>query len=212
MPEVNFLNVDDVSNYVGDLIRDRIEITRLQQEIKELKAQAYDRLAAAVIGLRRAIETQERVVEDMQTQLEQRDRQIEKLREEYAQLTSKGDSNSAEARQAERLAWFKKLQPMLTQLPTIRSAVESEGADVSARDVLNVVALLDQVLADMAFEPIGAAGEFVEFDPTRHKPVGRGARDIEPNESVRVRYIGFMYQGEILTKAEVTKIEQPEQA
>ncbi len=210
MPNGMFPKIDELPHYVGDLVRDRLEIIRLQQEIKELKAQAYDRLAAAVIGLRRAVETQERVADDLQQQLNERDEQIAKLREEYAQLNSRGDASISEAREAERLAWFKRLQPMLVQLPTLRSAVETEGADISARDVLNIVSLMDEVLADMQFEPIGAAGENVTYDPKKHKPVGRGARSLHPEDEVRVRYVGYMHDGDVLVKAEVTKLEQPE--
>lgn len=212
IPDRLLSNLDELPSYVGELLRDRIEIMRLQQEIKEIKAQAYDRMAAAVVGLRRAVETQERVADDLQLQIDERDAQINKLRDEYAQLNSRGDASSIEAREAERLAWFKRLQPMLVQLPTIRHAVEAEGADISARDILNLVSLIDEMLVDLQFEPIGAAGGEVAFDPTRHKPVGRGARDIELSETVRVRYIGYTHQGNVLAKAEVTKIEQPEQA
>ncbi len=186
---------------------DRISVILLRREIMRYKASHYDLLMDNVQGLRRAIETQKRAQDDLHKQIDQRDRQVEKLREEYAALEARRESEGKISVRSERLALFKQLQPVATQLPTLRVAVEN-GADLKARDVLDVIAPLDQMLVDLGFERIGAAGATLAFDPQRHKPVGRGARSVSPDDTVRVRYVGYMYGDEVICKAEVTLIEQ----
>ncbi|GAB4470291.1 MAG: hypothetical protein Kow00124_06340 [Anaerolineae bacterium] len=176
----------------------------LRGQVMRLKARSYDRLAAEMVGLQRALETQQRVQEDLYRQIDERDAQIAKLREEYAALRQRGTEAGAVQSDAVRLEMFRRLQPVMTQLPTLRRAVE-EGAALSARDVLDLLAPLDEMMADLGFEPIGQAGAELPFDPTRHHPVGSGARAITPGSPVRVRYVGYMYNGAVLAKAEVTR-------
>jgi len=203
-------DLSEVLTSLVGLISGRIRVVQLRSQIRDHKARDYDRVASNVVGLRRALDTQERVVEDLHEQLADKDTHIQKLRNEYNDLKSKGAADATELKKSERLAWFKHMQSALTQLPTIRAAVVQEGADIPARDVLDIVAPLETSLSEMGFEKIGEAGSIVQFDPKRHKAVGRGARDIAPDDDVRVRYVGYLHEGEVLTKAEVTRIEQPE--
>jgi molecular chaperone GrpE (heat shock protein) len=188
-------------------VLDRINVILLRREIMRYKASQYDLLMDNVRGLRRAIETQKRAQDDLHKQIDQRDRQIEKLREEYVALEARRESEGKMSVCSERLALFKQLQSIATQLPTLRAAVEN-GADLKAGDVLDVVAPLDQVLVDLGFDRIGAAGTTLSYDPQRHKLVGRGARSTAPDDTVRVRYVGYMYGDEVICKAEVTRVEQ----
>ncbi len=181
-------------------------VLRLRVQVTRLKAREYDRVAGEIQGLQRALETQQRVQEDLYRQIDERDAQIAKLREEYAALRQRGTEAGAVQSDAARLEMFRRLQPVMTQLPTLRRAVE-EGAAIGARDVLDLLAPLDEMLADLGFEPIGQAGAELEFDPTRHHPVGSRAREVTPGSRVRVRYVGYMYNGAVLAKAEVTRAD-----
>lgn len=188
---------------------DRLVVLRLRFEIACLKATNYDQLADTVQALRRALQTQERVQDDLRRQLEARNAQIEKLRDEYAALEIRRSKEGATTTRSAHLAVFKQLQPILTQLPALRLAIE-EGAEVTIRDVLELLSPLDEMMGDMGFEAVGEAGAHVRYDPRLHRAVGRGARSVTPDDLVRVRYIGYLYDGEVVCKAEVNRVEQHE--
>lgn len=156
-----------------------------------------------VRGLRRALATQQRAVEDLRQQVEERDRQAERMRAEYAALEMRLQQAKAEGAQAAQLEWFRQLQPVLVHLPTLRAAA-GQGADITARDVLGLLAPLDELLDDHGFVRIGEAGAEISFAPRLHRPVGQGAANIQPGETVRVRYVGYCWQEDVLVKAEVT--------
>lgn len=198
-----------LASSLAELFRDRLALVRLRGQITRLKAQNYDLLAENVLGLRRALETQQRQVEELQRQLDDRDQQNLGLRAEYAALENRRSTEGSVSVRDERLMIFHSLQGILTQIPTMRVAIE-EGADLRAQDLFDVLRPLDQLFRDLGFEQIGEAGKEIRFDPTRHKPVGRGAQSIGPDDCVRVRYVGYLFEGEIACKAEVTLVDKKE--
>ncbi|NDJ54674.1 MAG: nucleotide exchange factor GrpE [Chloroflexi bacterium] len=200
------LSLDDLLAYLESL-PDRAAIVRLRRQIAAEKAARFDSLLERARGLQRALETYERVQADLHRQLEERDQQVEKLREEYNGLRNRNQANSASSTKSERLIFFDKLKTVMTQLPTMHKAVEN-GADLSARDVLALLAPLQDAFGELGFSAIGEAGGETEFDPTRHKAVGRKAAEVGTGDPVRVRYVGYLYSDEVVTKAEVTPIER----
>ncbi len=192
-----------------EIVRSRIQIALLRRRINHLKLLNYDLLAETVQGLRRVVETQERALDDLYRQLDARGAQIKQLQAEYAALAGRQTASNGSASEVERLNWFKRLQSVAVQLPTLRAAL-SEGAALTVQDVLALVAPFDEALRDLGFEAIGDAGSSVAFDPTRHHAVGRGAKAVVPGDLVRVRYIGYVYEGKVLCKAEVTRVQEQE--
>ncbi|GEM_PF-742582 len=186
---------------------DQMAVFRLRLQIARLKAENYDRLAEVVIGLRQALETHKRAVSDLDAQIEERDKQIAQLRAEYASLQARqSEAGDIRARE-ERLNLFQRLRPVVTQLPTLRVALEN-GADIEGRDVVDLLGSIEAALHELGFESIAKPGMEVPYDPRRHKLVGRGARSASPGAPVRVRYVGYLYQGEVVCKAEVTPVGQ----
>ncbi|MGF1505332.1 MAG: hypothetical protein ACFB51_09450 [Anaerolineae bacterium] len=204
------MNPEVLLQRLGKLLVDSIRILQLRQKVNTRKAEQYDHLAEPVIGLRRALATQERAADDLRAQTVEREQQIERLREEYAALQSRGSETAAESERAQNLAFFRTIQPVVTQLPTIRAAVES-GADISAKDVLDLLAPLDEALQSLGFERIGEAGQELPSNPKRHRAVGRGSHSIAPDDPVRVRYVGYLYQAEVVCKAQVTRVQTAEE-
>lgn len=191
------------------MLRDRLAILRLRWQLAKLKLRNYDHLAETAVGLRRALETQRRAMDDLNARLDEREAQIDRLREEYLAL----EARQSEQRQAlirdQRLALFRQISPLAIQLPTLRMALQ-DGADLSARDILAQLRPFEEALDSLGFEPIGDAGEELPYDPHLHKLVGRGARSAGADALVRVRYVGYTYQGEVVRKAEVTLAGQAE--
>lgn len=190
-----------------EYLRDRLVVFQLSQEVARAKAAQYDLLSENIVGLRRAIETQQRAADELQAQLAGRDSQIAELRAEYGALEGRQASAQSSSVREERIALFRHLQPIATQLPTLRAAVEV-GADLTARDILDLLRPLDQMLGDLGFERIGQAGEETSFDPRLHRAVGTGAGDVRADAPVRVRYVGYQYGNEVVAKAEVTPIRE----
>jgi molecular chaperone GrpE (heat shock protein) len=188
---------------------DRLAVVRLRRAIIYQKARNFDGLAENVIGLRRAIDTQVRQSDELECQLHERDAEIERLRQEYAALEARQYTSETASMRDMHLDMFKRLQGIATHLPTMQAAL-GEGADIRAQDVLALIKPLDQMLADLGFEMIGSAGQETSFDPTRHRAVGNGAQSINPNDKVRVRFVGYLYSGEVVCKAEVTPVKQAE--
>ncbi|MBN1430084.1 MAG: hypothetical protein JXB07_17065 [Anaerolineae bacterium] len=194
---------------IVQIVRDQVSIIVMRCEVSRLKIKNYDRLVRTVEGLRRALDTQKRALDDLYLQLSDRDEQIKKLQGEYASLQQQRLQSEADSLAAERLDVFKRVQAIAVQLPTLRTAID-DGADVAARDVLDLLAPFNEMLRDFGFEMIGEAGAQVPYDPNRHRPVGRGARAVKADDRVRVRYVGYLYKGQVVCKAEVVCVEQPE--
>ena len=195
--------IDKMRDTLAAVSEDALAIAQLELEVNLRKLADYDRLTASLTALRNAISTSERNVDDMAAQLKARDERIKKLQDEYKALQARKGSDIQASAQDERLALFKKLEPLATQLPALLQSVK-EGAAVSAGDVSALLTPLAQALADMGFEPIGQAGDEVRFDKTRHRAVGTGARSVKEGDAVRVRYVGYTHEGNVVVKAHVT--------
>jgi molecular chaperone GrpE (heat shock protein) len=203
------LKIERFLSAIAQVIRDRVAIMVMRLEIARLKVKNYDRLAETVQGLRRALETQKRSLDDLHQQMDDKEAQIKMLQNEYAALQQSQSQSGRASQAADRLDVFKRLQSIAVQLPTLRAAL-ADGGDLTARDVIDLLAPFDEMLRDFGFERIGEAGAQVPFDPTRHRPVGRGARSISSTDVVRVRYVGYLYRGEVVCKAEVAPVAQSE--
>lgn len=180
-----------------------IRVAALRVLIRREKVRRYDALAETVGGLRRALRTQRRGHDELRSQLDRKDAELARLRGEYVALRGEIDGAAAEAARMERLNLFLRAQPVLIQLPTVQAALDG-GADLPAGDLAALLAPFEEVFADLGFERIGEAGRGAAFDPRLHRAVGQGAGYLRPDERVRVRYVGYMLDGEIICKAEVT--------
>jgi molecular chaperone GrpE (heat shock protein) len=194
------------------IIRGRIQVWQLRRELFRAKSLHYDQLAARYAGLLRAQERQQRAAHDLSEHLRRRDEKIKRLRDEYAALQARQVESRESVVRDERLAVFKRLQALVTQIPSLRAA-QDRGDQLSGRDILSMLHPLEEMLRDVGFEVIGGeVGTEVPYNPLCHKPVGRGARSVTPEDIVRVRYVGYTYEGEIVSKAEVTLVSRKEPA
>jgi molecular chaperone GrpE len=180
-----------------------VRVALLHVRVRREKARAYDAAVETIEGLRRALRTQRRGHDALRRQLDEKDAELARLRGEYAALKRERADTATEAARMERLELFRRLQPVLVQLPTAHAAL-ADGVDLSAADFAALLAPLEEAFADLGFERIGEAGRGAAFDPRLHRAVGQGAAGLRPDEQVRVRYVGYRIGGEIVCKAEVT--------
>lgn len=183
----------------------------LRREVNRLKVENYDLLVETVHGLRNALETQQRSAVDLYRKIDERDARIRHLQGEYGSLQMRLNNNGVQTIEGERLNLFKKLQSIAIQLPTMQAAL-ADGAEIQSTDILKILSPLEQILREMGFEKIGAPEMNIAFDPQRHRIVGRGARRVQSGGLVRVRFIGYTYNGKVVCKAEVSPAEVLETA
>jgi len=177
-------------------LRDGLAILPLSWQVAYLKLRAFDRLLDDLSASRENAHALGRTVRRLTRQVGEREAQI-------ATLETQKPLASASVREAQ-LAAFKHLRPIATQLPSLRASIRG-GKNVSAEEILELLAPLYDALSEMGFEPLGAPGETVAFDPTHHRAVGKGARDIKPGDAVNVQAIGYTHGGETVYKAQVTR-------
>lgn len=190
---------------------DAVSVMRLRREVTRLRAAQYEQAAEAVHGLRRANATLRRGQEALAARLKERDDLVERLRSEYAALEDRSRQASQALGREQRMQLFQQLRPLLVQLPTLAAALE-QGAEVPAQSVIDVLGPLGELADDLGLERIGQAGEVVGYEPTRHQVVGAGGPAPGPGDRVRVRYVGYLMDGDVVCKAEVTALPVPEAA
>lgn len=182
-------------------LREGVAVWRLRRELAQLKLARFDEVAGDAAALYHALDSQRLAYNNLVDQLASTQTELDQLRGEFAGLAARRalDGPALDDAVARRL--FDALEPLLVQAPALRAAVE-QGTDVSARDALDLLAPLDQLLADLGVAAIGVPGVDVPYDPARHRVVGAG--DAPPAGTlVRVRFPGYTRGGEVLRRADV---------
>lgn len=187
------------------IVRDWSVILSLRWQVAYLNLRNQDRLADDLHEPRKIIQHLEHSIRRLTKQTEERDAQIAKLEQEKRALENRRPQGVASARNAQ-FAVFRRLHPIVTQWPTLRMTIQDEDT-IPIDTILELLAPLDEVVDEMGFEPLETPGEKVAFNPDHHRAVGKGARSINPGDTVKVRYIGYTYDGEVVYKAHVTHID-----
>lgn len=126
---------------------------------------------------------------------------LEQLRQECLALRQDLAQQDAASTQAATRQSFFDLQPLLTQFPTVPRMVEVQP-NLPARNLLPLFNALNNWLARWEISPIGEPWQPVPFDPRLHQPDGA---DMEPEETVYVRFVGYRQGDQILARAKVSR-------
>jgi hypothetical protein len=86
------------------------------------------------------------------------------------------------------------------QLPTAAAAA-TENPELSAVNLLPLLAPVSELLKNWGIETIAAVGEEVPYNPQWHELMEGAA---EPGNSVKVRYIGYRQGEKLLYRARVS--------
>jgi molecular chaperone GrpE (heat shock protein) len=184
----------------------RITLPRLITAAERVRLKDYDALGSNVAGLQQALATQQRALDEAHRQLDSRREEAKRLQTDYLALVQRLEQTATAGSESTMLDVYSRLQSVIVQLPTLRSSV-AEGAPVSAADVLGVVAPLEEMFRDFGFEMIGEANQELAFDPRYHHLAGDQTAP-HAGERVRVTYVGYRFEGRVLCRAEVTRVEQ----
>jgi molecular chaperone GrpE (heat shock protein) len=96
---------------------------------------------------------------------------------------------------------FRQIATLLTQYPTIRHMVTLKP-DLPAKNIIAILASLDNLLTGWDIVPIGKVWAAVSYDPQQHQA---DSPDIQPNETVYVRFVGYQRGDRILIPAKVSR-------
>lgn len=119
---------------------------------------------------------------------------------EYERLRAQFNELEAHLREAWDLAFFRRVELLLLQLPTLRKAADQNPA-LSAQTVLDLMLPFEEFVHDVGFETLGTPGERVPFDPTLHQGAG-----LSPGEPAKIKTVGYRYRGQLLARARVNAV------
>jgi transcriptional regulator with XRE-family HTH domain len=128
-------------------------------------------------------------------------RQIELLRQEYGRLELRLAGEADRVRLEVQRSALTLLEPWLKNWPKVIYAVETSRPELPLAQVLGLLGPIDRLLESWDLIRIGAIGDVIAFDPTKHVAI-EGSPNL--NDLVIVRRPGYR-QGELLlARAEVT--------
>jgi molecular chaperone GrpE (heat shock protein) len=184
------------SNRQGKIDRSTLE-TRLTDELIGVKDRAKEtefNLQTQLTDLKSQLRTNEIDRAKLQQEIAALTQQCQRLREDLK-------TEAAQA-QADAIAGgFDRIQTLLTQYPSVRKMVESQP-DLPAKNIIALLTSLENLVKYWECESIGKPWEMVEYDPQIHQSdVG----DIQPGESVYVRFVGYQKGDRILIPAKVSR-------
>jgi len=142
----------------------------------------------------------------LRLELADRDREVARLQAEIDRLNlSQTDLSSGRIQRfVEEL--FGEIAAPVAQYFTQADLIENQGKVLQSRDVLLVSRRMIQALQNAGLEIFCQVGETAAFDPNQHQPLG-SSTGLDLGQKVRVRFVGVKYQGTILRKASVEKVE-----
>jgi molecular chaperone GrpE (heat shock protein) len=182
----------------AETLRERAALeTRLTDELKTVKDRA-DLIESKLQTQLTDLESQLQTSEVNKAKLEQ---EISVLMQQCQRLREDLKTQSIQAQTDAIAGGFDRIQPLLTQYPSVKKMIESQP-DLPARNIVALLTSLENLVKFWECEPIGKPWEMVPYDAQIHQAeVG----DIQAGESVCVRFIGYRQGDRILVPAKVSR-------
>ncbi|WP_267384086.1 helix-turn-helix domain-containing protein [Cyanobacterium sp. uoEpiScrs1] len=131
---------------------------------------------------------------------------LEKVKEEYKQLQRQLNQHKETLEREFQKSSLEAIESWLLQWPTA-AMVAQKNPQLSAVKLLPLVKPIIELLKKWNVETIAIAGEKVPYDPLCHQLL-EGSGDVEPGETVIIRYIGYRHGENILYRAKVTPVKK----
>ncbi len=94
------------------------------------------------------------------------------------------------------------IESWLLQWPTAMNAI-AQNPELSAQRIIKLLNPLEKLIQSWGVTRIGTVGETLPYDPHQHQLLSGNA---EPEETVRVRYVGYQHRDKLLYRAQVEPI------
>ncbi|QZZ20261.1 hypothetical protein J5X98_23850 [Leptothermofonsia sichuanensis E412] len=184
------------------LMQDYLQHRQEWRQREEHLTQAYNRLVDSRDRLMHEFEQEKTQLTHELLRLQQElEHQKLQLIEEDTRLQEEPQSSQIELIDELRLSTFQCLQPLLVGYPTL-SKIAHAKPDLSAKSLTGMFTCLTTLLQDWGYETIGPVWEAVAFDPQLHQA---DSPDIQPGETVYIRFVGYCNGEFILCPAKVSR-------
>jgi transcriptional regulator with XRE-family HTH domain len=127
--------------------------------------------------------------------------QMEQLRQEYVRLETRLTGDADRVRLEVQRSALTLLEPWLKNWPKVIYAVETSRPDLPLAQVVGLLGPIDRLLESWDLSRIGAIGDVIAFDPTKHVAIA-GSPNL--NDLVIVQRPGYRQGNLLLARAEVT--------
>jgi hypothetical protein len=127
--------------------------------------------------------------------------QLAELTQAYWRLQQELQHQQRQLTASERQKTFGHLQSLLTSFPSARHLVQVKP-DLPAKNMISLFTPLETLLRDWGYEMIGSPWAAVAYDPQLHQP---DVVDLQPGETVYVRFVGYRQGETILCPAKVSR-------
>ncbi|MGQ9865449.1 MAG: nucleotide exchange factor GrpE [Pseudanabaenaceae cyanobacterium] len=132
--------------------------------------------------------------------------QVAALKAECERLQAAAQTQAERDRQQWQRETFAQLQSLLVQYPSFAPLVQAKP-DWPAKNLIGAFAPLQNLVQSWQLEVIGTPWQPTTFDPQQHQP---DRPDIQPGETVYVRFVGYRHGEEIWVPAKVSRtLPQP---
>lgn len=95
------------------------------------------------------------------------------------------------------------IESWLLQWPTALSAI-AQNPDLPAQRIIKLLNPLEKLLQSWSVTRIGQVGEEVSYNPQQHQLL---SGNVQPETTVRVRYVGYRHGNKLLYRAKVEPID-----
>jgi hypothetical protein len=174
----------------GELVA---RFTQENSELKERSSQSELALKSQLVSLQSQIQVSKVTKAKLEREITELIQQCQRLREELKHQTTQIQTDAI-------IGGFEQIQTLLTQYPSVRRMVETQP-DLPARNILALLISLENLLEFWDCQPIGKPWSIVAYDPQLHQ----GDADIQSDESVYVRFVGYQKGDRILIPAKVSR-------
>lgn len=144
-------------------------------------------------------------LQQLKLELEEGNKTINNLQQQLQRQEEKESLQLQEKILGEKEKLFNDIASPISQLITQKYLLEVEEKPVQAKDILLVVKRLINVFESQGLTVIGDMGKIITFDPNYHQSLNSNI-DINISDKVIIKIVGVSYQGQVIKKAIVEKI------
>ena len=145
-------------------------------------------------------------IQSLRLELEETQQELAETQMELERQRNKNRSMVKERTAFEMENFLHTISGPISQLSTLLYISEKGGKTVETIDLMRVIKHLLNLLQDYGLEITGEMGQKTTYDPDLHIIIGNQA-SIVAEDPVIIQFTGFRYQGQLIRKAGVAKIE-----
>jgi hypothetical protein len=173
---------------------DRLALEQQLTQAKEQATAATKTFQTQLTAIQSQLQTSEVNRAKLTTEITALTQQCQRLRDELKTQATQVQADAIEGS-------FAQIQTLLTQYPSVRRMVEIQP-DLPARNIIALLTSLENLVRFWDCQSIGQPWEMVPYNPQLHQG---DMDDIQIDEAVYVRFVGYQKSDRILIPAKVSR-------